>query len=314
VAGALPAIAAVVLTIWATGWPLDRFAPTPAPTGARLTGLDGLRAFLALGVVCCHLSGRHEVGFHAAEYGWPQNYFLKLAGAGSVSVFFMITGFPFWSKAIALLRTDFVLHVPAATLGRELLRFAVPGLDPAGGINGYGYGRVAVQAWSLLPELVFYLCLPLLALLASTPRRFAVGSALFWGWVAYAGGHAALMPTAFWLGMVAAYLPGRVHPRPWMIGSAASVLLLALQVVPVLWGATVVGRFAMGGLALIFYSVVLGNPGFGLLTSRGARWLGDASYSLYLLHLLVLWLLGPALDWLDDVRGHSEVRLWSSSP
>ncbi len=65
----------------------------------RYPTLDGLRGFLALGVFFTHASCNYML---LREGNWsPASSFYYALGQGAVWFFFMITGFLFWSKAIA---------------------------------------------------------------------------------------------------------------------------------------------------------------------------------------------------------------------
>jgi peptidoglycan/LPS O-acetylase OafA/YrhL len=61
-------------------------------------------------------------------------------------------------------------------------------------------------------------------------------------------------------------------------------------------------------LSIFFVVIASGNTMFGLLKMRGALWLGEISYSLYLCHGLVLWLIMQNL--LPRVRGYDHGTKW----
>jgi len=80
--------------------PLFRGAEVPpSPRGGRISTLDGLRGFLALGVFFHHAAVYHE---YLSDGRWqvPPSRFYTLVGQSSVAMFFMITGFLFWSRII----------------------------------------------------------------------------------------------------------------------------------------------------------------------------------------------------------------------
>ena len=98
---ALPSVLAVLTVVLGLSWLLGRGTRSAPKQAGRFPNLDGLRAYLALGVVCCHLATLKIDLLDEKLWSWPQNYFLTLAGQGSVAMFFMITGFLFWSKILA---------------------------------------------------------------------------------------------------------------------------------------------------------------------------------------------------------------------
>jgi len=67
---------------------------------ARYKSLDGLRGFLAFGVFFHHAVISYYY-LQSGEWKPPPSTFYNFLGQGAVSLFFMITGFLFWSKAMA---------------------------------------------------------------------------------------------------------------------------------------------------------------------------------------------------------------------
>jgi peptidoglycan/LPS O-acetylase OafA/YrhL len=174
----------------------------PASAPARLEGIEALRAFAALGVLTWHVWSHPTVGDY---YGVPLGPLTKLLdnGRAGVAMFFVLSGFLLYRPfAAAVVRgTPFpsvrryfvnralriipaywtVLLVVAACFQRGLLdrpaellanmfflQDFVPGYVP-GVFSGYGIA----PAWSLCVEVLFYLCLPLLALVALRLARRA---------------------------------------------------------------------------------------------------------------------------------------------
>jgi peptidoglycan/LPS O-acetylase OafA/YrhL len=94
---------AIILGIAAT--PLFKMADSPpnpyaeGPHAERVTSLDGLRGFLAFGVFFHHAVITY---FYLANGRWdtPPSRFYTLAGHIGVDMFFMITGYLFWSRLI----------------------------------------------------------------------------------------------------------------------------------------------------------------------------------------------------------------------
>lgn len=169
--------------------------------GQRYQTIEGLRSLLALSVFFHH----GVITYFFYQHGrWepPPSAFFTLLGGVSVNVFFMITGFLFWGKAIqsegrigykTLLpsrirriapaymaaaavillvifwETDFVLREPAGELLKKMAKFLLGmGLVPVvhHPINGVSAATTlgAGVFWTLSYEWKFYLLLPLLAL------------------------------------------------------------------------------------------------------------------------------------------------------
>lgn len=196
---------AVLLLLAAT--PIMRAADTPpSPHRNRISTLDGLRGFLAFGVFFHHAAIIH---IYLLEGKWepPPSRFYEFLGPVGVALFFMITGYLFWTKIlkqrsqlnwprlyiervfrigplylvavvsmliIVGIRTGFRLQEPAGQVGREITRWLMLGLFSAPGPNVNGYPDtnyiVAGVTWTLSFEWFFYLSLPLTALAARRPK------------------------------------------------------------------------------------------------------------------------------------------------
>lgn len=80
-----------------------------APGDTRSRTIDGLRAFLALGVFFAHASG-YYIYMTTGRWGPGPNPFFNQLGDVGVFLFFIITSYLFWGKAIAASRR---IHGPA---------------------------------------------------------------------------------------------------------------------------------------------------------------------------------------------------------
>ena len=81
--------------------PLFRRLDAPPRTSVRFGTLDGLRGFLALSVFAFHLVITREF-IASGTWQVPASRFYGLLGPLGVSLFFMITGFLFWNKLLAV--------------------------------------------------------------------------------------------------------------------------------------------------------------------------------------------------------------------
>jgi peptidoglycan/LPS O-acetylase OafA/YrhL len=173
--------------------------------------------------------------------------------------------------------------------------------------------------WTLRYEWMFYLALPILAFLLRWPRAFigfvvafAVGSFL-----------KPSLPVArlgpFVVGMTAAQLISWRPCWPFLASRYVAVMsLLSLCLVPITmgyYGADVrqpawkpITTLCTG---LPFIAVVYGNDFFGLLRFRGAKVLGLISYSVYLLHGIVLFVTMWAVHHWHPINTLSPVEYWA---
>lgn len=172
----------------------------------RTSTLDGLRGFLATGVFFHHAS-IYYLFLRTGVWKLPPSFFYTQLGQSSVSLFFMITGYLFWGKAIrgrgrldwkalyvgrifriaplyylavllmlfaVFLQTRFTLLQSASTLLRQLAPLTLFGFkNPGQTINTYRDPGLILAGvtWTLHYEWLFYLIvLPVSAFFARLPR------------------------------------------------------------------------------------------------------------------------------------------------
>ncbi len=209
--------------------------------------------------------------------------------------------------AVVAVLSEGVLRVPPARLLADVVRWLSFTIIDAPDLNGVLRTRqiLAGVTWSLPYEWLFYAALPLLGWLPGRVRHRAVP------WPALLCSSAALLlilhywrPGAIHLlafggGIVAALLAQHAGTRALAQrrNSAWLVLAGAVALVTMFPGAWGPGQMLL--LTLLFSTIACGNTLFGVLTHPLSRRLGDISYSIYLLHGLLLYtcfmlVLGPA--------------------
>ena len=309
--------------------PAFRAADTPPSPGRdRISTLDGLRGFLALGVFFHHAAINHEYMIDGRFY-LPPSRFYTMLGQVSVAMFFMITGYLFWSRmirsrgrpdwlrlytgrvfrigplytfaAVAMLmvvfsHTGLKLNVAPLELIKEITKWLMLGYFGEGpDINGYtGTSELLVVAWTLRPEWIFYVSLLITSLAARDAKTHLPFTAV--GWIASLTGLTAW--DAAWIAYVALFFTGMLCASLEenkltlkVTNRTASILILALigGVFTAFPSAYQASPIILIGLA--FFLIVSGYDVFGLLLSHAACRLGNISYGIYLLHLLVLTLV-----------------------
>lgn len=312
-------LALAALTMVAIG----RWLPVPA-AGGRFVPIDGLRGYLAFFVFLHHCHYWH--GLLCTGSWGPSSLLGDKLGSSSVALFFMITGFLFSSRLLdarhasldwlrlmvsrvtrltplygfAMLvlfafighLTDWRLHVSPGQLARQMawwLAFNLPGFPD---INGFHptWLITAGVSWTLCYELVFYMSLPLLGLVLGARPSWKV---LLAGVVVLALTLCIWRPAptyarAFGGGLAAAFcvrVPAIVRRARSLPASLLGVLLLAIVAVAYPSGWLAVPLLL---LTLVFILVACGNDFFGVLSLPCSRRLGEISYSVYLLHGIVL--------------------------
>lgn len=156
------------------------------------------------------------------------------------------------------------------------------------------------QSWSISVEIIASMALPFIAFLAYRDRNWFYLLAVFFLFISFAVGANSYFAVLlyifdFFLGAWAATLEprlqksfNRLSPNAIYIVAALCVTSLFTQFLPFSYysakAALLEGVLSTTIICLIAY----GNIKSKLLTSKASIWLGDISYSIYLLHYLVL--------------------------
>lgn len=305
---------------------LDRFADDKA---GRLAGIEGLRGILALMVVGHHFAIARQYG-QTGQWSLTPSPFWNLLGQCAVALFFMVAGLLFAQK---IARSPEGLRTIPFLVGRLVRLYPVylvvlvlvaalalfqrtgpdrPGLGDAaadvgrwltfdmGPLLGWAdAGRsVAFTPWSLQYEGVFYLSLPLFALVWSFVRfgawmvvGLAAGSLyLVWGpanvpWLNLS----TLFFAPFLLGAAVSTIPEQGRLAELMRGLPGLGLCPAALLLMFTTQRTAYALVPNLFLTLVFAPIALGNTLAGSLTRRPVQFLGAISYDIYLLHGLALY-------------------------
>jgi peptidoglycan/LPS O-acetylase OafA/YrhL len=296
-------------------------APPPARRFATLDGLRGYAAFL----VYLHHCAIWYVFARTGVWALPATRLYTHFGQSSVAIFFMITGFLFWSKlldgrarpidwrrlylsrvlrlaplyvffvallwTLALATGGFRLRTSAPRAVLETLQWLTFTIAGMPNLNRAPTALVGGPAWSLPYEWWFYLSLPLTGLLLGLRASRAwvavstAGAAGGVWWISTRGEWQ--IAAAFLGGIASAFLVREPRIRTVARHPLSSVVCVAVL--------AAVTRFDTGFapaplflLSLAFAIVACGNTLFGVLEWPAARGLGDVGYSIYLLHGIVL--------------------------
>lgn len=162
------------------------------------------------------------------------------------------------------------------------------GLLPLPTINGFNFGRLLGVNWSLAIEWRYYAALPFLFILLKKTR---VWGALFL--VVFAVSDAWLTHSCSWVYFITGALCARLMYRReaesirW---AACAGMLVAVALYATYWSEFVDYGFERWMLmTALFVCAVVGRPGF--LAGKTFVAMGSVSYSFYLLHSMVLFLL-----------------------
>jgi peptidoglycan/LPS O-acetylase OafA/YrhL len=274
--------------------------------------LDGLRAIAALLVVCSHYSKSLMVMMGTTDFPPVVTAF----GDIGVQIFFCLTGFLFTHKALegpveipkfiaSRVRRIVPLYLVCMTAGILLvnqIRLMTPGHEsfhlvdvlyaygtgftgyPVGNVSGVALNGVMGQVWTLHWEWMFYLCVPFLAAILAV-RSWTVALVVF---VVGCAVYQSAITGKMWL----FFIPGVVSAivARWVkIGALAQFVLLAIGAYA-FWSSITGALPSYGTKELALCAIGFPALLFGhkwVLSIRPLRILGEVSYSIYLVHLLV---------------------------
>ena len=340
----LPAIAALLVAV-ATSFFLAKQFGAP-PIAGRNASIDGLRGYLAF-FVFLHHSCVWYFYLETGQWNSPPSNLYTHFGQSSVAVFFMITGFLFFSKLIegrtrtidwgklfvsrflrlaplyffamfllflvVALLSNGVVAVPTAQLMKEVaswLGFALLGAPDLNGVEHTSY-IIARVTWSLRYEWFFYLSLPILAVAVGVrpPRAYiALGVGSLLALLMW---HPEIPHLLSFLGGIAASILVRSDVfRQFARGRIASLLILACVLATVVFYPSAYELAPLALLSVAFALIACGNNLFGLLVSTVSHFLGEMAYGIYLLHGIVLFVVFNFIIGLPESRALSSEMHW----
>ncbi len=316
-----------LLMALATVFLVGLFIKQPASEG-RYATIDGLRGYLAFFVFLHHGTIWY---FYLRTGMWeapPSNLYNQF-GQSSVALFFMITGFLFWTKLLEAphkpidwgrLFVSRVLRLMPLYLCAMLLvlltvailsngtlvdsawrlllntarwlTFTIWGAPDLNGIR-HTSTMTAGVTWSLPYEWLFYLTLPLFAwALGKRPATRYLVLAVIGVLAVGTRHHQSMHLLAFLGGITSAYL-ARLRPCRTFAARPTSSLIVVMVLALVITqfhSAYKIGPMLL--LMVAFALITCGSNIFGLLTTQLSHRFGDLAYGIYLLHgLLLYWVM-----------------------
>ncbi|AQY66592.1 acyltransferase family protein [Pseudomonas veronii] len=338
----------VILLALLTTSTISKTLVPPAMHGRFLT-IDGLRGYLAVFVFLHH----SYIWFQYIKTGaWsaPASQLFVHLGQGGVALFFMITGFLFFSKIldsrgtgvdwVRLYVSRFLRLTPlyifsmlllfgvvaAVTYGQPVepiqktaidtlkwLGFTIFGSPDLNGLDKTIIVNAGVT-WSLPYEWFFYVSLPVLALLVGmkVPKVTLLISSI----CAVAFGMYYLQEEYQWLflgGIAAAVFVRAERFTTFAKGRLASWMICILLIyIVVRYPYLYTKTKPTYMLVVVFCLIAGGNTLFGLLSNRISRALGEMAYSIYLLHGLFLYVLFKFILGFSIAMEFSAIQHWLS--
>jgi peptidoglycan/LPS O-acetylase OafA/YrhL len=290
-------------------------------TKNHLQSLDGLRGLLASFVFLHHSMIWY---FYIQNGVWqsPPSSLFYYFGSGSVLMFFMITAFLFFSKitsnansrnfdwlrlyvsrflriaplylfAVFIMfgfvayETNFTLIDDIAELRENAIHWLFFGLLSLQELNGIDAMMIfAGVVWTLPYEWCFYFLLPIWGMMfrIRIPKVCYLIAILG---IILAAKNRIYLP--FLLGMFSVYLYQLGFVQSFAKRPIASLIVITSCSLPILLSLNPLDWQAQVFLLIAFTLIIAGNNLFGLLSALPMRRLGDISFSIYLLHPLVLY-------------------------
>ena len=299
--------------------------------------IDGLRGYLALAVFYHHaVISQH----YFQTWTWEANdsTFYPIAASIGVSTFFMITGFLFWNKVIktegkiniqsfytsrikrlapayfasislviliAFAYHNFQLWEQPGLLAKNILPWFAFGLLELHNINQYPRTSIinAQVIWTLAYEWKFYLALPLISIAWRGYAFFIMLTLMYvYGMLI----KDVSMIRYFAYGIAAAYFLSKFDMKNLFSGKTASMIAMLLLI-----SAFFIPPSYRQFLYFLFFVIVAGgNSLFGLFSNAPAKLLGTISYSVYLFHGIVLFIIMHGMNRFLPVADLNEIHFW----
>ncbi len=286
----------------------------------RFVTIDGIRGFLAFGVFLHHSLAWFFYVKTKVWGGFSVNYYNHL-GQGSVLLFFMITGFLFFNKILTSSTIDWqafylsrflriyplyivvfaVVFIVSLFMGNshvfsfvnliaifKWLIFASPSL------NGFVDSKLVIAGvnWTLKYELFFYVFLPVLFFMLGKSKFFDIYLSLCVSALIFiAMGLKFIFLYPFICGCMASvlYVKGfRLQSK--FIKNTFSTICIFLMCVQLYFFATAYNIISILIYGVIFIFLVLGSDFYGLFSLKISRVFGELTYSIYLIHGIILFL------------------------
>lgn len=315
-------------------------------SGERFQSIDGIRGYLGFAVFLHHSCIWY---FYLKNKVWavPPSYIYTNLGQGGVAIFFMITSFLFFTKildhkskpidwiylyssrilrllplylivifimlVIVAVKTNFELVEPVNLIAKEIfnwIRFSQSDVNKLQNTSIIFSG----VTWTLPYELAFYSLLPVIYITIKLNSKYWYIPTVI---SLYVGGQYFKMLDlniiflkVFLGGMIAAIV-AKIN----LIQKISNSKLASLIVTTLLFTATTQYASSYESTPLLmltaaFTLVASGNSVFGILTNQLSRKLGEITYSIYLLHGIVLYLIFSVFIGEDASSQFSLVEFW----
>lgn len=316
-------------------------------SSVRYTEIDGVRGYLAL-FVFLHHSYIWHVFLNTNNWEEPQSNLFNHFGQTSVVLFFIITAFLFTTKiietkdsdfdwiryiksrffrmfpmyfisilailVIILFESNFEAKESVFTILKSTLSWLFFTINGSNEINGFKstYLIDAGVTWTLPYEWMFYFLLPILALAfkLKVNLKIIISFTCIFILIAFLNKARFVPFLPFICGVLSAILIHKYNFREYLkknIFSLIGIILLGGSII-----FTHQGNKPIPILISTFFFIVIasGNTFFGILSHNFSRRLGQITYSIYLIHGIVLFLVFNYLVGYERASKLTEIEHW----
>jgi len=288
--------------------------------------IDGLRGYLAL-FVFIHHSILYYYFLRDNNWHIPNSRLFNHFGETSVVLFFMITSFLFTSKllnqntkmdwislftsrilriypaflVLFIIQIILILYLSSFQFSESPLKifkeiiiwlsFSIIDYLPINGCKDTNL-MTANVLWTIRYEWVFYFSLPILSQIISRAKPkiwIVLTTGIIMIVIAKFIHLQAVFIYAFVGGVLTALIIKNEFISELTKKSISSFLILVCIIFVVLWFDTAYDIIPISILTLAFIGIASGNNLFGILTLKTSKLLGQLSYSIYLLHGIILY-------------------------
>ncbi|MEQ1966425.1 acyltransferase [Xenorhabdus nematophila] len=311
---------------WGTSFIFNKLYPQEISHHEKYGTIDGLRGYLAI-LVFIHHSAMWFFYLHTKVWTVPKSIILSNIGGLGVTLFFMITAFLFsekikqnnmnWRKLylkrifrlsplflfslsimliIVLIKSNLKLNTSLTDLVINILKWIPFSFGGRPDINNLTDTRVinAGVTWSLVYEWFFYFSLPTLYFLFKNKvmNAYVIFSAfcviIFF---VYPATEMKIHLFSFFFGALSSYLIDNKILISFARSKSASLLVMLLLSASLFTSANYYNYTSIGLSGVSFIFICCGCNLLGLLENKTSKILGSCTYSIYLLHGIVLFVI-----------------------
>lgn len=331
---------AVYFVTFLTGYFLNKLYKKTSPSN-RYESIDGLRGLLAISVFIHHSYIWYKY-LQTGDWKAPDSNFFNQLGLTGVSLFFMISSFLFVSKLlnfkgekydwkyfyinrffrlaplhifivfvivlIVLNQSNWMLNPNLITFTKSVAKWLGFGVFGFGEINNVQADIInAGVLWSLPYEWLLYFSLPLISLMVNKSKPnvfFIILSLLFIAITIQFRDYKIEHLLSFLGGAIAPFIIK--YSKTIKINNILFTLLLMFSTISILKFYSPNSLICKLLITISFTLIALGNDFFGLLKNKTLKFLGELSYSTYLLHGLIIFVLINYVFGFEKVKSLSQ--------